>query len=162
MRTSILVATSAGAAAVLTHGLVISAVSFNEPLPISTYRGFFWHVVSAVERLWSYAHAWQSGSHVRDFGWFFAPTVQLICPLIGFALFWAISRYKVDANIWKPLAIVVLLAIPNRYINLVPGHSLPWVEAVRTIFIVWLMVWSTGALRISRPDTAITQSLAVA
>ena len=162
MRRSISVGTSAGVAAALTHGVVLSAVSFNEPLPISTYRGFFWHIMSAVERLWSYCHGWQSMSHVRDFGWFFAPTSQVICPLVGYALFWAISRYRVGRNLWKPLAIALLAAVPNAYINLVPGHALPWIEAARTMLVVLLMVWSVGALRLYWPDTATTHGLATA
>jgi hypothetical protein len=162
MRRSISAGTSAGAAAAFTHGVVLSAVSFNEPLPISTYQGFFWHIVSAVERLWSYVHGWQSMSHVRDFGWFFAPTSQVICPLIGFALFWTISRYTVGRNLWKPVAIALLAAIPSGYIDLVPGHALPWIEAARTMLIVLLMVWSVGSLRLYGPDTATTQGLATA
>ncbi len=149
---------SAAASAVFTHGVVLSATNFNEPLPISTYQGFFWHIVSATERLWSHAHGWPSMSHIRDFGPFFAPAVQLICPLIGLALFCTISRHRVGIHIWKPLAIALLLAIPNGYINLVPGHALPWVEVARTILIVLLMVWSVGAFRISGPETPTTTS----
>ncbi len=162
MRRYISAVTSAGAAAAFTHGVVLSAVNFNEPLPISTYQGFFWHIVSAVERLWSYAHGWQPMSHDRDFGWFFAPTSQVICPLIGFALFWAISRYRVGRNLWKPGAIALLAAIPNGYIDLVSGDALPWIEAARTMLIVLLMVWSVGSVRICGPDTATTQGLATA
>ena len=64
-----------------------------------------------TERLWSYAHGWQPMSHIRDFGGFYAPTIHLICPLIGFALFWIISRHKVGINLWKPMAIALLLTI---------------------------------------------------
>jgi len=148
------------AAAVLTHGVVLSAMTFNEPLPISTYQGFFWHIVLAAERLWSWSHGWQPASHIRDFGQFFAPTVQLICPLIGFVLFRIISRDKVGIHFWKPLAIATLLAIPNGYIDHVPVYALPWVEVVRTILVVLMMVWSVGALRVSRPHTSTTASLA--
>jgi len=152
MRRSILAGTSAGAAAAFTHGVVLSAVNFNEPLPISTYQGFFGHIVSAVERLWSYAHGWQSMSHIHDFGWFLAPTSQVICPLIGFALFWAISQYRVGRNLWKPVAIALLAALPNGYNDGVPCHALPWIEAARTMLIVLLMVWSVGSLRHYGPD----------
>jgi hypothetical protein len=31
-------------------------VNLNEPLPISTYQGFFQHMLLGVERLWSYLH----------------------------------------------------------------------------------------------------------
>jgi hypothetical protein len=93
-------------------------------------------------------------SHIRDFGQFFAPTVQLICPLIGFALFWIFSRHKVGISLWKPVAIALLLTVPTGYIDLVPGNALPWVEVARTILVVLLMVWSVGALRTSGPHTS--------
>ena len=156
------IGTSAAVAAVFTHGMVFSAVNLNEPLPISTYQGFFQHMLLATERLWSYAHGWQPMSHIRDFGRFYAPTVQLICPLIGFALFWILSRHKVGINFWKPMAIALLLTIPSGYIALVPGYALPWVEVARTILIVLLMVWSVGAIRISMPHTSTTESLSTA
>jgi hypothetical protein len=133
---------SAGVAAVLTHGMVFSAVNLNDSLPISTYQGFFQHMVLATERLWSYAHGWQPMSHIHDFGRFYAPTVHLICPLIGFALFWIASRRKVGINFWKPLAIAVLLTIPPSFSDLVHRYGVPWVEVARTILIVLLMVWS--------------------
>jgi hypothetical protein len=60
------------------------------------------------------------------------------------------------------VAIALLAAIPNGYIDLVPGHALPWIEAARTMLIVLLMVWSVGALRLYGPDTATTQGLATA
>ena len=162
MRRSISVGVSAAAAAAFTHGLVLSAVSFTDPLPISTYQRFFWHIVSAAERLWSWVHGWPAMTHVRDFGHFFAPTVQVICPLIGFAVFWIISRQQVGIRCWRPVAIALLLAIPNGYIDLVPGYALSWVEAGRTSLVVLLMVWSVGAPRLSGPHTSTTESLATA
>jgi hypothetical protein len=150
MRRSRSIGTSAAVAAVLTHGVVFSAVNLNEPLPISTYQGFFQHILLATERLWSYAHGWQPMSHIHDFGRFYAPAVHLICPLIGFALFWVISRHKVGINFWKPLAIALLLTIPSSFIALAPRYALPWVEVARTVLIVLSMVWSVGAIRIHR------------
>lgn len=141
----------AAVAAVLTHGMVWSGLSFNEPLPISTYRGFFQQVIVAIERLWSYAHGWQPMSHIRDFGHFYAPTVQLICPLIGFALFWFFSRNRVGINFWKPIAIALLLAVPTGFTALTSAYALPWVEVARTILVMSLMVWSVGALKIVLP-----------
>jgi hypothetical protein len=156
------IGTSAAMAAALTHGLVFSAVNFNEPLPISMYHGLFRHLLLAAERLWSYFHGWQPMSHIHDFGRFYAPTVQLICPLIGFVLFWIISRHKLGTDIWKPVAIALLLTIPSGYIDLVPGYALPWVEMARTILIVLLMVWSAGAIKISRPHSSTAESLVTA
>jgi hypothetical protein len=149
MRRSGSLGTSAAAAAVITHGMVFSAVNLNEHLPISTYRGFFQYMLLATERLWSYAHGWQPMSHIRDFGHFYAPTIQLICPLIGFALFWILSRHNVGIEVWKPLAIVLLPAIAPGFSDLAPGYAIPWVEVARTILIVLLMVWSVGAIGIS-------------
>lgn len=161
MRRSISIGASTAVAAALTHGVVLSAARFDEHLPISTYQGFFWHIVSAVERLWSSAHGWPPMSHIRDFGWFFAPTVQLFCPLVGFALFCAISRHRVGTGVWKPVGIALLLAIPNGYIGLIPAGALPWMEAARTVLVVLFMVWSVGGLGIYRNTSAI-QSLATA
>ena len=151
MRTGISIVTGAAVAAVFTHGMVFSGVNLNEPLPISTYQGFFQHVLLATERLWSFAHGWQPMSHIRDFGRFYAPVVQLTCPLMGFALFWMLSRHELGFKVWKPMAIALLLTIPSAYISLVSAGALPWVEAARTTLIVFLMVWSVGAIRGSAP-----------
>ena len=155
MRRSISIATSAAVAAVVTHGVVFSGVNFDEPLPASTYQDFFRHMLLETERLWSYAHGWQPMSHIRDFGHFCAPTIQLVCPLIGFALFWILSRHRVGSNFWKPLAIGLLLAVLPGLSDLASRGATPWVEAARTILIVFLMVWSVGAIRISRADAEV-------
>ena len=147
MRRSGSIATSAAVAAVFTHGMAFSGLNFNGPLPISTYKGFFQHMLLATEWLWSYAHGWQPMSHIRDFGRFYAPMVHLICPLIGFALFWMISRHKVGINCWKPIAIALLLTIPSSFVAQAPRDVLPWLEVARTLLIVWLMVWSVGPYR---------------
>ncbi len=145
------IGTSVVAAAVATHGLVFSAMYLDGSLPVSTYHGFFQYFLLGVERLWSYGHGWEPMSHIRDFGWFYAPVVQFLCPVIGFALFWLLSRHKVGPRIWKPTAIAVLLAVPSAYIGLVPGSALPWVEMARTLVVLLLMVYSVGALHIPRP-----------
>src|SRR5580700_277255 len=112
------IGTSLAVAAVFTHGMVFSGMNLDEPLPISTYQGFFRHMLLAIERLWSYAHGWQPMSHIDDFGHFYANTVHLICPLIGFALFWIVSRHKVSITFWKPMGIVLLLAILPGFVAL--------------------------------------------
>jgi hypothetical protein len=116
----------------------------------------------ATERLWSYAHGWQPMSHIRDFGYFYAPTIQLLCPLIGFALFRIVSRHKAGMNVWRPLAIAMLLAIPPTLSDMAPRDATPWVEAARTILIVLLMGWSVGAIRVPKPHTKTEESLATA
>jgi hypothetical protein len=162
MGRSISIGTGTAVAAVFTHGMVFSGVNLNEPLPISTYQGFFQHMLLATERLWSYAHGWQPMSHIRDFGYFYAPTIHLICPLIGFALFWIISQHNVGIDSWKPLAIALLLTIPPSFSDLASRNAIPWVEVARTALIVLLMVWSVGAIRISKPHISTTESLATA
>jgi hypothetical protein len=155
MRSSRSLVTSATVAALFTHGMVFSALNFDPPLPIWTYQGFFRHILLATERLWSYAHGWQPLSHIRDFGHFYATTVHLTCPLVGFLLFWIASRRKVGISLCKPLAIASLLTLPNGYTTSVPGYALPWVEAARTILVLLLMLWSVGAIRIPHSPSPI-------
>jgi len=166
MRGSISIGTGAAVAAVLTHGMVSSGLNLNEPLPVSTYQGFFQHVLLAMERLWSYAHAWQPMSHIDAFGHFYAHAVRLICPLIGFSLFWMVSRRKVGSEFWKPIGIALLLTFPLGSIAFVPiqalGLGYPWSEMVRTLVVVLSMVWSVGAIRISKPRAPTAESLAAA
>ena len=156
------IGTGAAVAAVFTHGMVFSGMYLNELLPVSTYQGFFQRMLFAAERLWSYAHGWQPMSHIRDFGGFYAQTVHLICPLIGFALFWIVSRHKVGLSVWKPLAIALLLTIPPSFSDLVSVDATPWVEAARTVLIVLLMVWSVGAIKLPKPHSSTAKSLATA
>jgi len=152
MRNCVSLGMGAAAAAIVTHGAVYSAMYLNQPLPPSTYLGFFQQVALAAERWWSYAHGCEPTSHIRDFGWFYAPMVQFLCPLVGFVLFWMLSRTKVGFNLWKPIAIALLLTIPSGYSSLVPSYLTPSVEAVRTGLIVLLMAWSVGAVRLRMPQ----------
>jgi hypothetical protein len=140
MRSSTAIGIGAAVAAVFTHGLVVSGVHFDDPLPLSTYREFFRNILLATERLWSFAHGWQPMSHIQDFGRFYAPAVQLICPLIGFTLFWILSRHKLGPHLWKPLAIASLLAVPTTYLDWAPAGVWPWLETARTVVVVSLMI----------------------
>lgn len=147
MRTSISIGISGALAAVFTHGLVSSAMYFDQDLPPVTYQGFFQQILLATERLWSHAHGWPPLSHIQDFGHFYAPVVQLVGPLVGFALFWIMSRHKVGVDLWKPVGIALLLDISLFSF----GSAEPSVQAFRTAFVVILMVWSVGAVRIPKP-----------
>jgi len=138
MRGSIAVGIGIGVATVFTHGVVDSAVNFNDPSS-SPYQGFFRHILLATERLWSYAHGWQPLSHIRDFGHFYAPVVHLICPLIGFALFRILWRHKLGVALWKPLAVATLLTMAPDVLSGAPAGALPWWEAARTAVIVLAM-----------------------
>jgi hypothetical protein len=151
MRKSTSIGTGAAVAAFLTHGMVYSAVHFDRPLPVSMYDAFFRWILLAIEQLWSHAHGWQPMSHIHDFGHFYAPVVQVICPLIGFAVFCAISRQKLGSACWKPLAIALPLTV-------VSSDGLPWVEAARTAAVVLLMVWSVGAISLGRRVQVALQS----
>ena len=156
MRNSISIGTGAAAAAILTHGMVYCALDLSDGSSISTYKGFFEHILFAIERLWSYVHGWQSMSHIRDFGGFYALTVQLLCPLIGFAIFWTISGYNVGRNIWKPMAIALILATPLQLVIFKPfltlGLGLSGAETARTLLLVLAMVRSVGAFRMFPPQ----------
>lgn len=151
MRGSIAIGMSAAAAAVFTHGMVFSAVYFDGPLPASTYQEFFQQILVATEWAWSHAHGWAPMSHIRDFGHFYAPAIQLVCPLIGFGLYWWMSGKKVGRQVWKPLAIAGLLVAPPSLSDLVGGVGTPWAEGARTIAIVLFMVWSVGGMTESGP-----------
>jgi len=146
MHTSRSLAVSAAVAAIVTHGMVFSAVNLNDALSAPGYQRFFQAIVLATERLWSYAHGWPPMSHIRDFGQFYAPLIHLICPLIGFGLFRILSRHKVGTDVWKPLTLVLLLTVPSKFLTLAAPSAVPWLEAARTMVIVWAMVWSVGAL----------------
>ena len=151
MRKSISIGAGAAVAAIVTHGMVYSALDLSNLSPISTYQGFFQHILFAIERLWSYGHGWQPMSHIRDFGGFYALTVRLLCPLIGFALFWVFSRCRVGRNIWKPMAIAWILLTPIQLVILKPllalGLGVSGAETMRTLLLVLAMIWSVGALR---------------
>jgi hypothetical protein len=175
MRKSISIGTGAAAAGILAHGMVfsvmnqglvvLSAINWAEPLPISTYRGFFQHAWLVMARLWSYAHGWPSASHIPD-GQAYAATVRLLCPLIGFALFWIISRHHVGTNVWKPIIIALLVtALPHFIVAPAVrawGLHHPWIELTRTLLALFLMVWSVGAIGISKPHAPTSESLATA
>jgi hypothetical protein len=150
LRRSLSIAAGVVAAGVFTHGMVRSAMNLADRLPISTYLGFFQHIVFATERLWSRAQGLKSMTgDIYAFAGFYARMVHLLCPSIGFVLFWILSRHHVGRNAWKPLAIGLILSLtPLASVTYI---SREWSEVIRTVMIVLLMVWSVGAIRISKP-----------
>lgn len=142
MRTSKSLAIGAALAAVLTHGAVLSGLNFSDPSPPSGYEQFFRQVLLRTEQMWSYAHGWPPLSHVRDFGQFYAPLVQFVGPLLGFAVWMALGRRKVGVRIWQPLVIVAALAPVYGYADSVSVGLLPWLEAGRAVLVVVLMAWT--------------------
>jgi hypothetical protein len=138
MRKSISLGTSAAVAALVTYGLVWSAVHFEEPSPASAAP--FRQALAATEWLWSAAHGWPAMSHIRDFGAFYAPAVRLTGPLLGFGLLVALRRRKPGTDVWSALALCVVLAV-------VPGlPSSPWLEAARSAAALAAMVSLPGRI----------------
>ena len=78
----------------------------------------------------------------------------MICPLIGFVVFWMMSRYRVGKNLWRPLVVALLLAVPAGFVALFPAYAIPWVEVARTSLVALLMMWSVGAMRVSKRHTS--------
>jgi hypothetical protein len=161
MRRSLSLATAAVVSAILTQGMVFSAMNLADSAPVTTYRGSFQHAIFALERVWSGAHGRPPLSDIDDFGRFYTQTVHLLCPLLGFALFWILSRHRVGRNLWKPLAIALLLALPPLGpISDEPLRAIgrPWSEMVRTLLILFFMLWSAGAIRLNKIAAAIEPS----
>jgi len=148
LRRSIPAGIGAAMASFLAHGMWVGVENLAYVAPISTYGGFWQHVTIAMERLWSHAHGWQSmmvehpevPDHAWRFGRAYAQTLHLGCPLIGFALYWIISRHRVGIQAWRPLAIALVL----DYRMFFPNPVTPQFEVQRTMLAVLLMVWSVG------------------
>jgi hypothetical protein len=93
-----------------------------------------------------------SATHIDDFGRFYAHTVELICPSLGFTLFWMLTRRKTWRQLWKPFAIVtVAMMIPAW------GLAQPWSEVVRTLIVVLAMMGSAGTSLIAFRPTRDAQ-----
>jgi hypothetical protein len=162
VRKSLSAGIGAAAAAVLTHGMVHSASNLADSWPIWTYTGFFQWVLFAVDRLWSLVHGWTPLSHIDEFGRFYARTVHLACPLAGFVLFLILSRYKTGRNVWKPAAVLFLLAAVLQPPGVAPfrwlGLGVTAAETVQTALVVLSMIWSVGAFRMFPPKGQAEES----
>lgn len=92
-------------------------------------------------------------SHVEEFGGFYAYLVLLTCPLIGFAVFWVVSRPEVGWQFWKPFAVAIAFAPPAqqfmRHGFLALGMDEPAAEAARAVVVLLLIIFSIAAFRIS-------------
>jgi hypothetical protein len=97
--------------AVLTYGMVNSGIHLESSrlMPFSTYDGFFARVLVATWSVWGRVRGLEPMSHVDEFGRFYACFVFLACPLIGFALFRLGSQQKIGSQLWKPLAIAIVI-----------------------------------------------------
>lgn len=154
MRKRLSLGIGAVVAAVLTHGSIYAAIDLSTLRPMSTYRGLFQHMLLAVEHLWSTAHGWAPLTHFDAFAMFYARAVHLLCPLIGFGVFWLISRHRIGWSIWKPLAIAVAFTTPLYALLYSPlkllGLHVEWAGSGRVIVVFLLMVWSVGAVHIPK------------
>jgi hypothetical protein len=160
-------------AAVLTHGIVYSVESGRMQsslrMPVATYQGFFagvlvktwnaWSKVQGLEPMSILTASMESQSvngirRVEQFSRFYSRSVFLICPLLGFGLFWLGTRQKIGLQVWKPLAIAILFSTPlgaliSDVVFRSLGMSKPLAEAGRAMVVLLLMMWSIGAFRIS-------------
>jgi hypothetical protein len=125
------------------EALVNTAVDYSDPatgeLQTPSIRGQ--HITLGMEQTRP-ASAICAATHIDDFGRFYARTVELICPAIGFALFWMLARRKVALHLWKPVALVTIAAILPLGAWM---KAEPWSEIGRTLFVVLAMMWSVGA-----------------
>ena len=110
----------------------------------STRRGKRPQDVAADRARMQAANTVCGATHIDQFGRFYAHTVELICPAMGFALFWMLARRKVAALLWRPLAMVTVAALlPVGRLGLVE----PWFEVARTLVVITAMMWSVGAFQ---------------
>ena len=136
MRTRLSIAAGLLAAAVLTYGLVYGAMHLAS-------RGFFQWITWMFLSLWTRAHG-----DIDTFGRWYAHAVHLLCPAIGFGLFWLISRHQIGRRAWKPFAIAVVLACVPFTLH-PPPEWVPWQEVARTLVTALLMLASVRAFTAS-------------
>jgi hypothetical protein len=163
-------------AAVAAHGMVSSAMDLSNIQPVWTYHGSFQRIVLWTWRLWTEAHGWRGSDdlaglnhsiHVDDFARFYAESVFLVCPLLGFWAFSLAARLRTGWQWWKPMAVAVAFATPLgeviRYPLLSAGLNEPLAEVARAIVVVILMARSAGAIRTLRwwrPGAAVQSAAA--
>lgn len=165
MRKLISAVFGASVAAAGTHGFVSAGIRLGAPHS-GTYQGAFEQALLALWRLWSHAHGWEplmDGrhlSHVEEYGRFVAPVVLVGWPLLGFAVFWLMSRCALGRHWWRPLAIVIAVPLGEVFHMAFRSVGLdePVAEAARSAVVFLLMVASIGAVGFRAgspvPDTA--------
>jgi hypothetical protein len=166
MRKALAIGAGAMVALVSTHGLVYSGINLdtNKPMPLSTYQGFFEHILLASWRFWNSAHAGERLSNASEFGQFLAISTFLTCPLLGFVVFWLAARLPLGRAWWKPFAIAIAFTTPLQQIPSVifqsTGMDAAQAEAARALLVFLLMAWSTGAIRIPKRAPSDSSQLA--
>lgn len=132
---------------ILTHGFVFAGMYLERELPPDSYQGIFQNLVLALFRGWNQATGTPPLSHAAEFGRVFTPAIVLLLPLLGFAVFWLLSRQRITGRIWMPLAIVVMAMPLSKLIQS------EWYEAARSGFVLLIMI-ATWCRRQPRPSSA--------
>jgi hypothetical protein len=142
-----------------TYGMVDAAEHYTawKLMPFTTYQGFFSTLFGWIWNTWCDFNGFAPFSHPNDFLPFFTRATLLGLPLIGFILFWFASGDKVGRQIWKPLLIAVVfstpLETPVRAAFEALGMERPAAEALRSIVVLVLMIWSIRRIPIVPPKT---------
>ena len=152
MRKLISVVCGATVAAVGTHGFVSAGIRLGAP-HAGTYQGIFKQALLALWRIWSGVHGWEPVrdgrhlSHVEEYGRFLARVVLVGWPLLGFGVFWLISRCEMGRRLWRPLVIASALPLGEgfRVAFRSAGLDEPLAEAARSAAVFLLMAASVGA-----------------
>lgn len=87
-------------------------------------------------------------THVEEYGRFLARLVLMGWPVLGFVVFWLLSRCEVGPRWWKPLVIVTALPLGEALHMAFRSAGLdePLAEAVRSALVFLLMAASVGAI----------------
>src|SRR5579862_9894045 len=122
--------------AILTYGLVNTATHITVPLSELRTQGIFAGILADTWDAWSDVRGVPPFTHADEFGRFYAAFVFLLCPLIGFAIFWLGSKHRIGGQLWKPLAIATIFATPLERLMRsgfsTIGLDMLWGEVIRT------------------------------
>jgi hypothetical protein len=88
------------------------------------------------------------GSHIDQFGRFYARAVIFGCPLLGFAVHWLLAWRRMRWNLWTPLVLATVGAV-SLYADSFSSAWLPWSQMAVAALTVVLMAWTSG---LSRPS----------
>ncbi len=148
-----------GALKVISFSTYGYAVDSSQLASSPDAQGLSTGLLTAVWNVWARAQGFEPKSHVEEFGNFYLRFVWLICPLVGFAVFWMDSRREIGPRFWLALAIGVVsalspLGLPLTRVFLTLGVVAA--ETLRCLSVLFLMIWSSGAIRLvgRSPDLA--------
>jgi len=141
METRVSLALAVACVALLAFGLT----SAGESPGTSAEQGLFPSLFNATRAVWARANDVEPLSHPDEFGQFYFRLVWWTCPLIGFFVFRLGSGQKLGRQVWKPLAIAILFAIPPLAPLLIASFRIlgpAGAVAARCIVVLILMIWS--------------------